>query len=49
MLDEVALIVKNDTVYVPLQIQPLLWGSQANIDLVQRADNFVMLRWITVN
>ncbi|WP_208999097.1 ABC transporter substrate-binding protein [Roseibium sediminis] len=49
MLDEVALILKDDTVYVPLHIQPLLWGSQGNIDLVQRADDFVMLRWITVN
>lgn len=49
MLDEVALIVKDDAVYTPLYIQPLLWGSQANIDLVQRADNFVILRWINVN
>ncbi|MBO6757769.1 MAG: ABC transporter substrate-binding protein [Roseibium sp.] len=49
MLDEVATIVKDDVVYVPLHIQPLLWGSKGNIDLTQRADNFVMLRWITVN
>ncbi|GAA0772777.1 ABC transporter substrate-binding protein [Roseibium denhamense] len=49
MLDEVALIVRDDVVYVPLHIQPLLWGSKSNIDLTQRADNFLMLRWITVN
>ncbi len=49
MLDEVAGIVKDDVVYVPLHIQPLLWGSKSNINLTQRADNFLMLRWITVN
>ncbi|MEP1933178.1 MAG: ABC transporter substrate-binding protein [Roseibium sp.] len=49
MLDEVAKTVRNDVVYVPLHIQPLLWGSKANIDLTQRADNFLMLRWINVN
>lgn len=49
MLDEVAKIVRDDVVYVPLHIQPLLWGSKSNINLTQRADNFLMLRWITVN
>ncbi|MEJ8473900.1 ABC transporter substrate-binding protein [Roseibium algae] len=49
MLDEVAMTVKDDVVYVPLHIQPLLWGSNANVELTQRADNFVMLRWINVN
>ncbi|WP_415716285.1 ABC transporter substrate-binding protein [Roseibium sp.] len=49
MLDEVAGIIRDDVVYVPLHIQPLLWGSKSNIDLTQRADNFLMLRWITVN
>lgn len=49
MLDEVAGIVKDDVVYVPLHVQPLLWGSKDNIELTQRADNFLMLRWITVN
>jgi len=49
MLDEVATIVRDDVVYVPLHVQPLLWGSKSNIDLTQRADNFLMLRWVTVN
>ncbi len=49
MLDETALIIRDDVVYVPLHIQPLLWGSKSNVDLTQRADNFLMLRWITVN
>ncbi|MBD8874803.1 ABC transporter substrate-binding protein [Roseibium polysiphoniae] len=49
MLDDIAVTVKDDVVYVPLHIQPLLWGSKANIDLTQRADNFVMLRWIHID
>jgi len=49
MLDEIATLVRDDVVYVPLHVQPLLWASKANIDLTQRADNMVMLRWITVN
>lgn len=49
MLDDVALTIRDDVVYVPLHIQPLLWGSKASVDLTQRADNFLMLRWITVN
>ncbi|WP_434051393.1 MAG: ABC transporter substrate-binding protein [Roseibium sp.] len=49
MLDETAKIIRDDVVYVPLHIQPLLWGSKSNIDLTQRADNFLMLRWINVN
>ncbi|MBM2576596.1 ABC transporter substrate-binding protein [Jannaschia sp. Os4] len=46
MLDEVATILAEDTAYVPLYVQPLLWGARAGIDLVQRPDNFVVLRWI---
>ncbi|WP_208999978.1 ABC transporter substrate-binding protein [Roseibium hamelinense] len=49
MLDETAAKVKQDVVYVPLHIQPLLWGARSNISLTQRADNFVILRWINVN
>lgn len=49
MLDEVALEIRGDVAYVPLYVQPLLWGSKSSIDLTQRADDFVILRWITVN
>jgi peptide/nickel transport system substrate-binding protein len=36
-------------VYVPLYVQPLLWGTAENIELTQREDNFFILRWVTVN
>ncbi|MGR3540437.1 MAG: ABC transporter substrate-binding protein [Hasllibacter sp.] len=47
MLDEVADIAMTEEVaYVPLYVQPLLWGVREGVDLVQRPDNFVILRWI---
>ncbi|WP_299880259.1 ABC transporter substrate-binding protein [uncultured Sulfitobacter sp.] len=49
MLDEVAQTLQDETAYVPLYVQPLVWGTRANIDLVQRPDNFFILRWVTVN
>ena len=48
MLDEVAGILAEETAYVPLYVQPLLWGARAGVELVQRPDNFVQLRWIDV-
>ncbi|MDW4500009.1 ABC transporter substrate-binding protein [Sulfitobacter sp. D35] len=49
MLDETAQILQDDTAYVPLYVQPLVWGARSNIDLTQRPDDFFLLRWVTVN
>ena len=49
MLDEAASILQDEVAYVPLYVQPLVWGTGANIDLTQRPDNFFILRWVTVN
>jgi len=49
MLDEVAAILQAETAYVPLYVQPLLWGARDNVALTQRPDNFFILRWVTVN
>jgi peptide/nickel transport system substrate-binding protein len=49
MLDEVASILQDEVAYVPLYVQPLVWGTRSNIDLTQRPDNFFILRWVTVN
>ena len=49
MIDEVVGLYQNDVAYVPLYVQPLVWGTGPNIDLVQRPDNFFILRWVTVN
>ena len=49
MLDETAQILQSDVAYVPMYVQPLVWGAKANIDLTQRPDNFLILRWVRVN
>ena len=49
MLDEVAAILQEEVAYVPLYTEPLAWAARDGIDLVQRPDNFFMLRWVTVN
>ncbi len=49
MLDEVHAVLQGYVAYVPLYVQPLLWGAQSNITLTQRADNFFILRWVNVN
>lgn len=45
MLDEVAKILQDEQAYVTLYVQPLLWGTQSNVDVTQRPDNFFILRW----
>ncbi|PRY22949.1 peptide/nickel transport system substrate-binding protein [Aliiruegeria haliotis] len=49
MLDEAATILQEEVAYVPLYVQPLVWGVRSNIELTQRPDNFFILRWVTVN
>jgi peptide/nickel transport system substrate-binding protein len=49
MIDEVTAIYRSEHAYVPLYVQPLVWGTKGNIDLTQRPDNFFILRWVTVN
>ena len=49
MIDEVVDVYQSEHAYVPLYVQPLVWGMGENIDLTQRPDNFFILRWVTVN
>ena len=49
MLDEATGTIQDEIAYIPLYVQPLLWGRRDNIDLVQRPDNFLILRWVNVN
>ncbi len=49
MIDEVTAIYQGDHTYIPMYVQPLVWGTGANIELTQRPDNFFILRWVTVN
>lgn len=49
MIDEVTGIYQSEHAYVPLYVQPLVWGIRDNIELTQRPDNFFILRWVSVN
>ena len=49
MIDESHKILQDEVAYVPLYVQPLVWGTRSNIDLTQRTDDFFLLRWVTVN
>ncbi|WP_424975200.1 ABC transporter substrate-binding protein [Dinoroseobacter sp. S124A] len=49
MLDEVTQILQDDAAYVPLYVQPLVWGTRDTVTLTQRPDNFFILRWVTMN
>ena len=49
MLDEATRIIQSEHAYVPLYVQPLVWGARENVDVVQRPDDFLILRWVSVN
>jgi peptide/nickel transport system substrate-binding protein len=49
MIDEVHTIFRDDVPYIPLHQQALSWGVRGDIDVVQRADNFFQLRWVSMN
>lgn len=49
MLDEVVGITQAEVAYIPLYTEPLIWAAKNTIDLTQRADNFFLLRWVSVN
>ena len=49
MIDETTALYQSEHAYVPMYVQPLVWGTRSNIELTQRPDNFFILRWVTVN
>lgn len=49
MIDETTKILQNEMAYVPMYVQPLVWGIRSNIEVTQRPDDFFILRWVTVN
>ena len=49
MIDEVHGILKDDAVYAPLHVQPLVWAMREGVELRQRPDNFLILRWVRVD
>jgi peptide/nickel transport system substrate-binding protein len=47
MVDGVHAIPEEWVAYVPVHVQPLVWGVREPFEAVQRPDNFIILRWIT--
>ena len=39
---------QDDIGHIPLHQQALAWGMKRNIDLVQLADNYMFIKWVTV-
>ncbi|WP_108482090.1 ABC transporter substrate-binding protein [Oceaniglobus ichthyenteri] len=48
MLEEVTRIYQDEVAYVPLYVQPLIWGARDTVSLTQRPDDFLILRWIRI-
>jgi peptide/nickel transport system substrate-binding protein len=48
MINEAFKLHKDDIGHIPLHQQALAWGMKKNIDVVQRADNFNVLKWIQI-
>jgi peptide/nickel transport system substrate-binding protein len=47
---EQAMQIHQDEIgHIPLHQQALSWGLGRNVDVVQRPDNFMLLRWIVVH
>lgn len=47
LVDEVHTILREEAVYVPTHVQPLVWGVREGVNVIQRADNFFILRWVS--
>jgi peptide/nickel transport system substrate-binding protein len=48
MIAEAMKIHQDDVGHIPLHQQALAWAMKRNVDLVQLADNYMFLKWITV-
>ena len=48
MIAEAMKIHQDDFGHIPLHQQALAWAMKKNVDLVQLADNYMFLKWVTV-
>jgi peptide/nickel transport system substrate-binding protein len=48
MIDEGAKIVQDEVGFLPLHQQTIAWAVKKNVDVVQTADNYFQLRWVTM-
>jgi peptide/nickel transport system substrate-binding protein len=48
MIAEAMKIHQDDVGHIPLHQQALAWAAKKNVELVQLADNYMMLKWVTL-
>ncbi len=48
MIAEAMKIHQDDVAHIPLHQQALAWAMKRNVDLVQLADNYMFLKWVTL-
>ena len=48
MIAEAMKIHQDDVGHIPLHQQALAWAMKKSVDLVQLADNYLFLKWVTV-
>ncbi len=48
MIAEAMKIHQDDVGHIPLHQQALAWAMKRNVDLVQLADNYMPLKWVTI-
>ena len=48
MIAEAFKIHAEDIGHLPLHVQPLVWGMKKSVDMVQLANNFILLKWVVV-
>ena len=48
LMQEALELHRDDIGHIPLHQQALAWGMRANVEAVQRSDNYMFFRWISV-
>jgi len=48
MIGDAMKIHQDDVGHIPLHQQALAWGMKRNIDLVQLADNYMFIKWVSI-
>jgi peptide/nickel transport system substrate-binding protein len=48
LISKALAVIKDQYLYIPLHQQVVVWAARSNVDVVQMADNFFPLRFVTV-
>jgi peptide/nickel transport system substrate-binding protein len=48
MMNEALALHRDDVGHIPMHQQSLAWGMRANVEIAQRADNYMFFKWASV-